>query len=33
MYEQLLDYPEEDTIRAGASLMAAPDWPNRDVFM
>ena len=33
MYEQLLDYPEEGTIRAGDSLMAAPDWPNRDVFM
>ncbi|MYF82924.1 MAG: HNH endonuclease, partial [Acidimicrobiia bacterium] len=33
MYEQLLDYPEEDTIRAGVSLTAAQAWPSRDVFM
>ena len=33
MYEQLLDYPEEDTIRPGASLMAGRALPEHRVFM
>ena len=33
MYEQLLDYPEEDTIRPGASLTAGRALPEDRVFM
>ncbi len=33
MYEQLLDYPEEDTVQPGPALIAGRAAPGSDVFM